>query len=443
MSTAGLSRGLVLGLALLGVGPAMGLEVAKAPEEGVAPESSVRFDWGFEVKTHFRSSEEAMAGTPFPHGDGPPIVLRTVDPGETFEVSTVSLLGDAHWGDRLRGHLKIDLIDLYERNPTSTDREVDVDEAWLRWGRGITPGELPEGRGWYLKVGKFGHFERQNDRQLESYGLSSTTFNRFEDLGVEAGFDLHRNVYLKASLTQGNPIFFRDPNALAGDTGATLLDPENARLEGGLGLIYDSEVEDVGQGDHLEVGAGLGFRVGDAAGQRSLDLLVWAYQRDLAESVDLEGAELRGDLALLGEIAGGQSLPIRGDEKREWGLNVWYYDGPLAFFGQFVDQDLAGLPRLAYEAELSWSFELPLRWSAAEQQLFSFVTPVVRYSKLQVDFEHPAVTPLPSRAWDWRKLDVGLRLHILEQVDLTAEYAFNHGYLTDVNELLLTLRWRR
>ena len=30
-------------------------------------------------------------------------------------------------------------------------------------------------------------FERQNDRHLESYGLVSTAFNRFEDFGVEAG----------------------------------------------------------------------------------------------------------------------------------------------------------------------------------------------------------------------------------------------------------------
>ena len=35
-------------------------------------------------------------------------------------------------------HAKIDFIDLYDRNPTSTDRNVDVDEAWIRFGRAST-----------------------------------------------------------------------------------------------------------------------------------------------------------------------------------------------------------------------------------------------------------------------------------------------------------------
>ncbi|MEO1085221.1 MAG: hypothetical protein AAFY88_13355, partial [Acidobacteriota bacterium] len=77
------------------------------------------------------------------------------------------------------------------------------------------------------------------------------------------------------------------------------------------------------------------------------------------------------------------------------------------------------------------------------QQLFPSVTPVVRYSRLLVDFEHPPVTPLPSRAWDWHKVDLGVRLEVLEGLDVTTEYGFNHGYLTDVNEFLTTLRWRR
>ena len=34
-------------------------------------------------------------------------------------------------------------------------------------------------------------------------------------------------------------------------------------------------------------------------------------------------------------------------------------------------------------------------------------------------------------------------IEVLSGLDLTAEYAFNHGYLTDVNEFLMTVRWRR
>ena len=83
----------------------------------------------------------------------------------------------------------IDFIDLYDRNPTSGDREVDVDEVWLRFGREVEPAREADGFGAYAKIGKFGHFERQDDRHLESYGLVSTAFNRFEDAGLEVGFD--------------------------------------------------------------------------------------------------------------------------------------------------------------------------------------------------------------------------------------------------------------
>ena len=42
---------------------------------------------------------------------------------------------DATWGELLAAHAKIDAIDLYDRNPTSGDKELDVDEAWIRFGR--------------------------------------------------------------------------------------------------------------------------------------------------------------------------------------------------------------------------------------------------------------------------------------------------------------------
>src|SRR5690606_12302853 len=142
---------------------------------------------------------------------GDQVFLTTVDPGGSLEVAAVTLFADAVWGDALDGRVKVDLIDLHDRNPTSTDRKVDVDEAWIRFGRESEPGMPPERPGVYVKVGKFGKQERQDDRHLESYGLAATAFNRFEDLGLELGVDLGRHAYLKASYTQGNPVFMRDP----------------------------------------------------------------------------------------------------------------------------------------------------------------------------------------------------------------------------------------
>ena len=49
--------------------------------------------------------------------------------------------------------------------------------------------------------------------------------------------------------------------------------------------------------------------------------------------------------------------------------------------------------------------------------------------------------------WEWTKLDYGIRLTIIQGVDLTAEYADNtmtllNGNEISADELLVTLRWR-
>jgi len=112
-----------------------------------------------------------------------------------------------------------------------------------------------------------------------------------------------------------------------------------------------------------------------------------------------------------------------------------------------VDQKLAGLPRKGLEAEVAWQFDLPLVWAVGGRQLFTFIAPAVRYSKLTNDFKNVLPTPSPSFAWNWEKIDSGLRLGIFPGVDLTAEYALNrfvigNGTTHGNNEVLTTLRWR-
>jgi hypothetical protein len=381
---------------------------------------------------------------------GQQLALTTVDPGTSLELANVALFVDAVWGESLAGRVKIDFIDLYDRNPTSTDKQVDVDEAWLRYGPESDPGMVPERAGFYLKVGKFGKFERQDDRHLESYGLVSTAFNRFEDLGVELGVDLGRHAYLKASYTQGNPVFLRDSNALAGDNGTAEGLAGRPIFGSGVPILYDAEIENIGAGGHEETGVGLGLRLASADASRRLDLLAWGYRRTLAETVHLEGTRYGGDLDLLSgvppEPAFGPYPAQAGDEKQEVGANLWVYLGGFSFFAQYVDQELAGLPRTAWEAEVAWRFELPLVWGLAGQQLFPTIAPALRYSRLDPEFANPPLTPVPSFAWEWEKLDGGIRLGITPGSDLTVEYARNR-FLTargwrDNDELLSTLRWR-
>jgi len=418
-----------------------------------------RLEFGLEAKANFRHSEENRfpVSFQFPANELPPgqtqVFEETVSAGSHFELSDVTLLVDAIWGDGLAAHGKVDFIDLYDRNPVSTDKKVDIDEAWIRFGVEPEPAALPSRGGVYLKVGKFPKFERQDDRHLESYGLVSTAFNRFEDAGAEMGINLGRHLYVKLSATQGNPVFIRDPNALAGDNGTPERQTQrpNTAFQSGVVILYDAEIEDVDVDGELEKGAGIGYRVADAAGRNALDVMAWGYQRKLAQTVKLEGTFYGGDIDILNgpELVPPRPipLPIKGDDKQEVGANVWLYLGGLTLFGQYVDQDLAGLPRTGIEAEVSWQFDLPLIWAVGDRQLFTSIAPAVRYSKLDNDFRNIAPTSAPSLAWDWEKIDAGFRLGVFSGVDLTVEYADNrfilgNGSKRNNNELLATLRWK-
>jgi hypothetical protein len=445
-----------LSVGTLAAAPARAQET-EAAATGSDAGRELTLDWGFEAKAHYRDSESFRFPSPFPFPPEflPPGAsqgfLETVDEGQHFELSVLTLRLDAAWGDALAARAKIDFIDLYDRNPTSSDRKVDVDELWIRFGS--DPSALPSGFGLYAKVGKFGHFERQDDRHLESYGLVSTAFNRFEDQGLEVGADFGRHLYLRLSATQGNPLFFRDPNALAGDNGTPELDPEanpNPRpeLESGFPILYDAEVEGLDLDGDLESGAGLGLRFGDLDEGRALDLLAWGYERKLAARVALEGTFYGGDLDLLNGPDDVATLPISGDEKREVGANLRLYLHGFSLFGQYVAQELAGMDRTGYEAELAWRFELPLAWAVGGRQLFPSIQPAVRYSHLKPEFAGGSPRfPAPSVRWEWVKLDYGVRIGIVQGVDLTVEFADHemtlaNGRKVSNDELLTTLRWR-
>jgi hypothetical protein len=424
---------------------------AEAPQE--APAGKPRLEWGLEAKANFRHSEENRFAVPFPFTPEqlPPGQTRgfeeTVNAGSHVELSDVTLLLDGIWSESLRAHLKLDFISLYERNPTSTGVQTNVDEAWVRFGREPAHALLAERSGVYAKVGKFAKFERQNDRHLESYGLVSTAFNRIEDIGLELGADFGPHLYLKGSLTAGNPVFLRDPNALAGDNGIRNASRDPA-LKTGIVILYDARVQDLDADGNPQVGLALGWRTADAEGRNGIDLMAWGRRRKLAETVEFEGSFYGGDIDILN--GPGNAFPLQtitDDRKREAGANLWLYLGNFCFFGQYVDQELAGLPRTGIEGEVTWTFDLPLVWSLGERQLFSYVAPSVRWSRLDNEFRNPRQTPSPSFAWDWDKIDAGVRLGIVEATDLTLEYSGNDfilgsGAHRKNDEYLVTLRWR-
>jgi hypothetical protein len=420
---------------------------APAQEPGGAEEQWPRFRLGVEVKANYRDSDELSFPVKFPF---PPelgqVSLETPSPGQSLELSNVALIGEGELTPHIRGRVKIHVIDLYDRNPTSSDEVVSVREAWLAFGTMAPTLEIPEGSTFYLLAGKAPRFTKQLDRRLESYGLWGTAVGRFEQVQLQLGGTLGRHVYWRAHAASPNPLFFRDPNALAGDNGTPERTPEeNDPIYGsGFPIIYDTKASDVNPTGEWETGAGLGLRIGAPGGGDGLDVLAWYFERELADLARIHGTYYEGELELLAGV--GIPLPVEGRDKVEFGANLQARLGGLRLFGQYVDQEIAGLGRTGFEVEAAWRFPLAGLFASGDQPVVTSIQPAVRYSTIDNDFVGPAEFVAPSMFWDWEKIDAGVRIGIVRGTDLTLEFARNRmtllsGRVLEPGEFLATLRF--
>lgn len=415
------------------------------------PESSA-WTWAArgELKLHYRDTQAAtfQLRTNFPPGGLPPGpnvgFAETVDPGRHGEVGNVSLVLEASYGSMFAARAKLDGVDLHERNPTSDDRQFDADELWIRFGPKPEGLSVPEGSTLFVQAGKAPKMERQPVRMLESYGLASTAFNRLEDIQFLVGGTLGRNVYWRAQVSNGNPVFFRDPNALAGDNGTDeLLRREPSELGSGFPILYDADVEDYFfDTDHPEFGGGVGYRWqrDDSSG---IDVLFFHYQREMAETVELEGTFYGGDLDLFTALD--VRLPFRGDQKHETGVRLYGEWGGFTVVGQYVRQTMAELDRAGSEMEIGWDVPMSFGPALGGEPLISSIQPAVRGSLMDNHFRGPREFPAPSVWWDWIKFDVGVRIGLAGRFDLTIERAMHDvesPVPLDMDETLVTFRAR-
>jgi hypothetical protein len=398
-----------------------------------------------EIKAAFRDSRDLSitvgnTGTPFP------IVMQTVDPGAHVEVPSLGLTLEADLTPDIFARAVVNVLDLYNRNPTSSADKILLREAFVRFGKKVETLRAEGGTSVYLELGKFPRFSKQIVRRLESYGLWGTAVGRFEETGAEAGGSFGPHVYWRASVTGGTPLFFRDPNALAGDNGTperTASSTTPVVYNSGFPILYDTLAPDVGGSGKVQLGGGAGLRWNWGENGRSgVDVLAWIFRRDLADRVSLHGTFYGADLRLLQGV--GVSLPIEGNEKIEWGVNVEARFGPVHFFGQAIKQNIAYLWRQGYEAELSWRIALPGLFASGDQSVVNWIEPEVRISYIDNLWENPPGFVAPSTGWDWRKYDYGVRIGIVRGLDLTAEYA-RHDATTrrgfvHPDEWLVTLR---
>jgi len=428
-----------------------------APEPAATPSPQPRrFRLGGELKVHFRhtAAEETQVFFPFPPSflalDQTTVFERTVSKGNSFEVSTVTLIGEGDFTPDIAARLEVHFLDLYNRNPTSSDDRIATREAWIRFGRKPDGLEPAPGTTFYAQLGKAPRFARQRLRRMESYGLWGTAVGRFEELQLELGGSVGKNLYWRAQLANGNPLFFRDPNALAGDNGTPERQPQptprpisgtHPILQSGFPILYDAKAGDLDLDGNLQLGAGIGYRLKDAKGSQALDALAWYFHRELADAAPIRGSFYLGDIELLKGVL--FPLPFSGRDKSEYGLNVEARRGELRLFAQYVHQDIAKLVRSGVEAELAWQIPLNGLFASGDTPVINWVQPVVRFSNINNRFDVPREYPAPSVGFDWRKYDLGVRVGIIRGMDFSAEFSHLDMVVPPTlhpDELLLTLR---
>ena len=369
--------------------------------------------------------------------------METVDPGRHVELNVASLQLDASYGRWFRARAKVHGVDKYRRNPTSNDRTSDIDELFFVIGDLPEFLERPDQTSFFALAGKSPRMERQPVRLLESYGLAATSFNRFEDVQVIIGGSIGRNLYWRVQGANGNPLYFRDANALAGDNGIPeLLEPHpDPELKSGFPILYNAETEDIFfKTDHVQFGQAIGYRWANDDQSTGFDLILFHYQRDLADTGELTGTFYGADLDLLnGPFEQGLGVPLNGRKKQEFGGRFYGELRGLTTIAQFTKQHLAGLQRQAWEVEAGYRLAVPTA-------IVQYVQPAVRYSDLLNRFAgRAAIYPSPSVWWSWQKLDVGVRIGLARNVDLTIEHSMHEVEAPrdlDLDETLATVRWR-
>ncbi|MEW6365305.1 MAG: hypothetical protein AB1714_11805 [Acidobacteriota bacterium] len=418
--------------------------ISASPDEN----GTDRFRIMAEVKLHLRDSAavEVKDAFPFPPDFIPPgqdgVYLRTPDAGTSLDISNLALIGEADLTPDIKGRVRVHILDLYNRNPTSSDDRIALREAWVQFGHRYDPLKATPRSSFYALLGKAPRFNRQTTRRLESYGLWGTAVGRLEQVQLQLGGSTGKAVYWRVHLANGNPVFFRDPNALAGDNGTPERVPGavDPIYQSGFPILYDTKAGDVS--GRFEGGAGLGVRVLGADEKTGIDVLGWYFSRRLADRARIQGTYYGGEIELL--QGAGISLPITSRDKKERGLNAEGKWRGMHVFAQYIRQDIAGLVRDGVEIETAYRLPINGLFALGDSPLFNWIQPAFRYSTIDNKFEAPVQFVAPSVAWDWDKYDIGVRVGVYPGIDVTAEYARNEMHTRagpkHPDELLVTLR---
>lgn len=414
----------------------------------LAAQTAWSWSYRFEVRADYRWSDNERHPMPFqapvdfPEPGQTRLFLETPDAGHHVELNVADVQFDLGYGEVFGARAKVHFQGLHRRNPTSTDRKIDADELFIRFGRKPEFLERPDGTSFFVQAGKFPKMERQPTRLLESYGLAATAFNRFEDVQLLVGGTVGRGLYWRLQAANGNPLFFRDPNALAGDNGTAERVPPNPtpRIKSGFLILYNAETEGLFfDTENIQFGEAIGYRWQNPTETFGFDAIAFHYDRDLAEDADLTGTFYGGDLEILKGPFDRGGLPLKNTKKKEYGGRVYAEWRNATAIAQFTKQNVAGLQREGWEIEAG--YRIPFAFGP-----FEYIQPAGRASGLKNRFEGVGrLYPAASIWWPWKKFDAGIRVGLKRGLDITFEYtdhSITSARKVHLKESLVTVRWR-
>ena len=417
--------GWVLGSLLLA--PA-GLGAQTAATGAATADDAFGFHISGELKGNFRWSEDDrfVLAFPFPPDFVPVgqenVAMQTVSPGSSLEVSRALVNLDVEMPREISAHVQIGFINLYDRNPTSKDHTVDVREAWVAFGKKRGSLEPLSGSSLYLLV-------RQGAQArapaLPAPGELRARLDRVQPLQrpAAAARRLARNPRLLrgTALERQSDLHARPERARRRQRHRHAAQP---RPDAPLGL--PDPLRRRGRGARGRRALRVRRRFGPALPERGPGRGIDAH------GLLLPHATLRGREAARHLLRGRPRHPRRrrrplaadhGDQREEYGANLDARLGGFSLWAQLVRQQAAGLPRTGFEVEAGYRIRLGDLADAGD--LFPTIQPAIRWSRLDDGFSAPKDFVAPSFAWDWSKLDVGLRITIIKKLDLTLEYSFH------------------
>jgi hypothetical protein len=207
--------------------------------------------------------------------------------------------------------------------------------------------------------------ERQPVRLLESYGLAATAFNRFEDIQALVGGTVGRNFYWRFQASNGNPVFLRDPNALAGrqrsQRTAAPCRPVRSCSRAFRSSTTRRPRATFSTPAMCSTAKGLGYRWANDDQSTGFDLIAFHYRRELADREKLTGTFYGGDIDLLNGPEGLPfivTLPITSRKKEETGARLYAEWKGLTAIAQYTKQNVAGLHRSGYEVETGYKIPI-------------------------------------------------------------------------------------